>query len=507
MFERFCNKNYLNIHPFVNFFQLGYNYEKNNYYINKEEKIENFETINKSELIHKKYIKLLGNEKNYKQFLNYFNNNKIINIPFKNCFNSSDIIYQEPRLWEKISGSSGMAAGNTIEEALVQGISEIFEHYVQEQFFKNPPKKLYFISQTNINESNLNIMKNIEKNNNGIIKIADLSYEYSVPVCLAILYNYNTYNYIINFSAAPTIQIAIERALTELYQNKYNYKTFDIQPQRPYINSYEETLSNYYSKFSKCNQIPEFSLLNNEEKEYNKEIFLQDDNYTNQDFINYYQKLCQKLEMPLYYYDFSPLENIKAILIISPYKEYKNYIIKKFEKLSNYRKKRVINIANNIYNLISETLNGTINIAKIKYYRSILNKKNKMNELEQEFLGILLGTNWFIPYFTGESLAIIFELSKKEISKEYILYATQNTHFEFLARKYISIYEYKISKKYTNEEIYNFLSLMDNFITMEDVIMGDNLDYLFYKIVLEPMKYLYLSEPFQNMIQAYCITY
>lgn len=228
MFERFCNKNYLNIHPFVNFFQLGYNYEKNNYYINKEEKIENFETINKSELIHKKYIKLLGNEKNYKQFLNYFNNNKIINIPFKNCFNSSDIIYQEPRLWEKISGSSGMAAGNTIEEALVQGISEIFEHYVQEQFFKNPPKKLYFISQTNINESNLNIMKNIEKNNNGIIKIADLSYEYSVPVCLAILYNYNTYNYIINFSAAPTIQIAIERALTELYQNKYNYKTFDI---------------------------------------------------------------------------------------------------------------------------------------------------------------------------------------------------------------------------------------------------------------------------------------
>jgi len=120
-----------------------------------------------------------------------------------------------------------MAAGNTLEEALVQGISEIFEHYVQEQYLKNPPKELHEISINLMNTSNQNIINNIEKLGKKI-KIFDLSYNYKVPVCMSVLYNTISYNYIINFSSAPTIQIAIERALTELYQNINSY----IQPKQ-----------------------------------------------------------------------------------------------------------------------------------------------------------------------------------------------------------------------------------------------------------------------------------
>jgi len=227
-FERFNNKLVINNNPFIMNFVLKQNYNKNGYYIDKNEKISNFLFFkNKNSLLYKNFLKIFDNEENLENFLNLFYNNQIIEVPYKNCFNEKDIIYEDPRLWKKFYSSSGMAAGNTLEEALVQGISEIFEHYVQEQYLKNPPKELHEISINLMNTSNQNIINNIEKLGKKI-KIFDLSYNYKVPVCMSVLYNTISYNYIINFSSAPTIQIAIERALTELYQNINSY----IQPKQ-----------------------------------------------------------------------------------------------------------------------------------------------------------------------------------------------------------------------------------------------------------------------------------
>ena len=42
----------------------------------------------------------------------------------------NDKLYLNPHIINKIIGSDGLAAGNTLEEAIVQGLSEIYEHYV-----------------------------------------------------------------------------------------------------------------------------------------------------------------------------------------------------------------------------------------------------------------------------------------------------------------------------------------------------------------------------------------
>ena len=44
--------------------------------------------------------------------------------------------YYDPRLLYRMSASNGLAAGNTYEEACVQGISEIFERYIQFQWYR-----------------------------------------------------------------------------------------------------------------------------------------------------------------------------------------------------------------------------------------------------------------------------------------------------------------------------------------------------------------------------------
>jgi len=501
MFERFNNKSLLYLHPLSSFFVLKQNKIKNNYFISKEEKITN--SLNNNKYLYNKLLSYFDNDNNLNNFLNVFCNNQIIEIPYKNCFDKNDIYYTDPRLEQKILGSCGMAAGNSLEEALVQGISEIFEHYVQEQFFKNPPKTLFYIKREDINDKNLKIIEEIEKNTNSKVKIVDLSYNYEVPVCIVILFNSNTYNFLINFSSAPTIQIAIERSLTELYQNRADYSFSSVKPQTPSNTLYEETLIEFHTRFSNCNQFPEKSLLKFEYKNYNKDYFLQDDYYSNKILLEHYNKICKKLNIKLYYHLFE-IDNMKAVHIISYNLNYKNFYKDYFNEISSKEKKEIINIAQCFYELILKTLSNNINLEDINYCRQLLNKITIMDKKKETFFLYIMGTSWLTPYLKRDSVGILFELSKEKIIKENIFASTKNTYFEKRGRKYGVLYDYKISKKYTDKEIYQIFSQLDQNLTLEEIKMCDNLDFLFYKIILEPIKYAYSSESFINMINAYC---
>ena len=137
MYERFCN--YLNIifNPISYNLMIENSYKKNHYYLDKNEKLLSFQDLKNNKNLFENLKKIFGNEDNLEIFTKLISGEKIIGVPYKNCFNFSQIEYYDPRLLVKLNSSSGMAAGNTIEEALVQGISEIFEHQVQELFLKN----------------------------------------------------------------------------------------------------------------------------------------------------------------------------------------------------------------------------------------------------------------------------------------------------------------------------------------------------------------------------------
>ena len=50
------------------------------------------------------------------------------------------MIYLNPRIVDKAVGSDGLAAGNTLEEAIVQAMSEVYEHYVTDRVYYNNNK-------------------------------------------------------------------------------------------------------------------------------------------------------------------------------------------------------------------------------------------------------------------------------------------------------------------------------------------------------------------------------
>lgn len=502
LYERFCNKIIFNSNPIISNLLIQNNFKKNGYYIHKEEKIINFNDFKeKNSLLYNIYLNFLGNEKNLEEFLNLFIDGKIIEIPYKNCF-SNDIFYTDPRLQKKVFTSSGMAAGNTLEEALIQGISEYFEHYVQELFLKTPPKILYEIPLELINLENKKIINNI-KSYNKEIKIFDLSYNYNLPVCLVVLYNNNSYNYIINFGSAPLISIAIERTLTELYQNIESYNNslnqFSQHPSRLY--PWEEQMEKLYINTSKSNTFFEINLADIKKiKKINSVYYQENKKYTNKDFLKLYEKICNNNNIELFYINNSKDENIYSIQIISSNLNHRKFFTELFINLSNQEKNKCLNLLIKFYIFIYENLLYKQSSIKIE----TLDEINKLTILEKKFFDYLAGANWFIPFNKSLCLNGIYNLFSKNFNIEYLAIKFKNSPFEFYIRKYLSLYQYKKSNQYSNKEIYKIFYPLDNSLTEKDIEFCDDKNFLIQKIIIEPMYTMYNSSAFVNMIEAYC---
>ena len=126
LYERFCAFpvscwNTLNYSMLYNT-----NMKKNNYALDKnEKKVTLLELLNNDFV--KSYLSALNAKLDLKVIDKIFNMRlfkEIYTVPYKNISND-EIIYTIPGLHGLSSGSNGLAAGNTVEEALIQGISEL----------------------------------------------------------------------------------------------------------------------------------------------------------------------------------------------------------------------------------------------------------------------------------------------------------------------------------------------------------------------------------------------
>lgn len=141
--------------------------------------------------------------------LPYFNlsNGKISHIPVK--------------MVSKMYMSNGMCAGNTPEEALVQGISELLERYVNKKVIREkvvpPTIPREYLSQF----SKLDAMiTGIETSGNFDVIMKDCSLGEGLPVVGVIFINKSDQSYFVKFGAHPAFEIAAERTLTELLQGQ-----------------------------------------------------------------------------------------------------------------------------------------------------------------------------------------------------------------------------------------------------------------------------------------------
>lgn len=141
-------------------------------------------------------------------------------IPFYSL--KTDRLYYMPvSVLRAIYGSNGTCAGNTPEEALVQGLSELFERHANVNIINNrltPPSiPDWYLSKF---ERLYGVIRLIESMGNYRVIVKDCSLGSGFPVIASILIDLNSRNYVIKFGAHPVFEIAFERSLTEMFQGR-----------------------------------------------------------------------------------------------------------------------------------------------------------------------------------------------------------------------------------------------------------------------------------------------
>ncbi len=139
-------------------------------------------------------------------------------------------IYFPSNLVENLYVSNGMSAGNTLAEAQVQCLSEIFERAVKREILEDE------LALPDVPQKVLakypNILAGIrELENQGFpILVKDASLGGVYPVMCVTLMNPRTGSVFASFGAHPSLEVALERSLTELLQGRSLEGMNDLPP-------------------------------------------------------------------------------------------------------------------------------------------------------------------------------------------------------------------------------------------------------------------------------------
>lgn len=152
----------------------------------------------------------------------------ICSLPFKR-HSDGETVYFPSNLLENLYLSNGMSAGNTLAEAQVQCLSEIFERaikkYIIEEQIALPDYPQEILDRYPSIVAGINALE--EQGFPILVKDASLGGQF--PVVSVTLMNPKTGGVFPCFGAHPNPQVAIERSLTELMQGRSFEGLNDIQ--------------------------------------------------------------------------------------------------------------------------------------------------------------------------------------------------------------------------------------------------------------------------------------
>ncbi|MHA2602786.1 MAG: YcaO-like family protein [Candidatus Thorarchaeota archaeon SMTZ1-83] len=138
-------------------------------------------------------------------------------IPYHSV-NADSLVYLPLLFVRHFYGSNGMSAGNTAEEALVQGLCEIFERYANREILSGK------ITPPTIPKSHLKrcreqyaMIQRLESLGFQVVA-KDCSIARGLPVVALVFIHSKTKKYFVKFSSHPFLQIALERCLLEFVQ-------------------------------------------------------------------------------------------------------------------------------------------------------------------------------------------------------------------------------------------------------------------------------------------------
>lgn len=137
-------------------------------------------------------------------------------LEFHNIIND-DVVFLPTDIMFRICGTTGLCAGNTREEALVQGICEILERKALQTLYTQ--NVLYNSIEPNFfSKEIIDILDNIEAKYNVKYEIKDCTCIKGIPVIGLLLIDKTNSRYTFRLGCDPDPNIALERCVTEIFQ-------------------------------------------------------------------------------------------------------------------------------------------------------------------------------------------------------------------------------------------------------------------------------------------------
>ncbi|MCE3262325.1 MAG: protein involved in RimO-mediated beta-methylthiolation of ribosomal protein YcaO [Pseudoduganella sp.] len=153
----------------------------------------------------------------------------ICSLPFVRQ-SDGEVVYFPSNLVENLFVSNGMSAGNTLAEAQVQCLSEIFERAVKREIIEGE------IALPDVPQEVLAKYPGIQAGIRGLeeqgfpVLVKDASLGGKYPLMCVTLMNPRTGGVFASFGAHPSFEVALERSLTELLQGRSFEGLNDLPP-------------------------------------------------------------------------------------------------------------------------------------------------------------------------------------------------------------------------------------------------------------------------------------
>lgn len=193
-------------------------------------------------------ISIVGCEFRYKDELNFSygrekgfkkaEDSAILVMETFNTINGEKTKYFPVSVLDVLFGTNGMAFGNTLEEAKIQALSEVFERYCNKEIINKEIIMPQIPADRSIFKDRL-LEEIVEvKEKTGLeITIYDASLGKGYPVISVIFENKENNTYFVKFGAHFDINVATERCLTEMFQGRRNNQS-DYMKEKTYLDDF-----------------------------------------------------------------------------------------------------------------------------------------------------------------------------------------------------------------------------------------------------------------------------
>ncbi len=171
----------------------------------------------------------------------------ICSLPFVRQ-SDGEVVYFPTNLVENLFVSNGMSAGNTLVEAQVQCLSEIFERAVKREIIEGE------IALPDVPQEVLAKYPGVVAGIKGLeeqgfpVLVKDASLGGQYPVMCVTLMNPRTGGVFASFGAHPTLEVALERSLTELLQGR-SFEGLNDLPQPTFASEAVTEPNNFVEHF------------------------------------------------------------------------------------------------------------------------------------------------------------------------------------------------------------------------------------------------------------------